>query len=148
MTYSTPSSSLVLPSQPLRSLPLHFSAACLTGALATDIAYWQTAEMVWANFSAWLLTAGLVLGFIAAIAVLIDLTTGRLHLDGVGWLYILGNLAVFVVALFNAFIHSRDAWTSVVPIGLTLSAVAVILMVINAVMGRLLQRQRSKVYVS
>jgi hypothetical protein len=31
-----------------------------TGALFSDMAYWKTAEMMWADFSAWLLFAGLV----------------------------------------------------------------------------------------
>jgi len=35
--------------------------ACFVGALLTDITYWQTAEMMWANFSAWLITFGLIL---------------------------------------------------------------------------------------
>jgi len=82
------------------------------------------------------------------VAAVIDLATGGPRLGGVGWLYILGNVAVFVVALFNAFIHSRDAWTSVVPTGVRLSAVTFVLMVINAVLGRVVQRQRFKAYVS
>lgn len=148
MTYSNPPSSIIASNQPLRSIPLHFSAACLAGALATDIAYWQTAEMMWTNFSAWLLTAGLIFGGLAAIAGIIDLATGRLSLGrSVGWFYVLGNIAVFGVALFNAFIHSRDAWTSVVPTGLTLSIVTLILMVINSVLGHVVLRQRFEVYV-
>lgn len=143
MTYSTPSSSILIYPQPLRSIPLHFSAACFAGTLATDIAYWQTAEMMWTNFSAWLLTAGLLLGGLAAIAGVVDLFTGRLPLRrGAGWIYVLGNIAVFILSLFNAFVHTRDAWTSVVPTGLTLSAVVVVLMVINAVLGRMVQHQR------
>ncbi|MBY5357906.1 DUF2231 domain-containing protein [Rhizobium leguminosarum] len=142
MTYPTPSSRVLIYSHPFRAVPLHFSAACFVGALATDIAYWRTAEMMWTNFSSWLLAAGLLLGGIAAIGGIADFATGRLPLRaGIGLLYALGNLAVFVLALFNAFVHSRDAWTSVVPTGLTLSAVTVVVIVINAVLGRMVQRQ-------
>jgi uncharacterized membrane protein len=142
MTYPNPSSRIIIYSQPLRAVPLHFSAACFVGALATDITYWRTAEMMWTNFSSWLLTAGLLLGAIAAIGGIADVVTGRLSLGrGIGLLYTLGNLAVFVLALFNAFVHSRDAWTSVVPTGLTVSIVAVVVMVINAVLGRMVQRR-------
>ena len=35
-----------------------FPIACFVGTLLTDIAYWRTAEMMWADFSAWLLTVG------------------------------------------------------------------------------------------
>jgi len=143
MTYTTTRSYVAIVAPPLRSVPLHFSAACLVGALLTDIAYWRTAEMMWTNFSSWLLTFGLLLGALAAIAVLIDIFSGRLLLGGLGWLYIIDNIAVFVVSLFNAFIHSRDAWTSVVPTGLTLSIVAALLIVINACLGWAILRQRT-----
>ncbi len=142
MTYST-IPSLAIQAPPLRSVPLHFSAACFLGTLLTDITYWQTAEMMWTNFSAWLLTFGLLFGGLAMLASLVDLFTGRLPVrGGLGWLYVVGNLAAFVVSLFNAFIHSRDAWTSVVPTGLTLSVVAVIMILINACLGWALLRQR------
>lgn len=143
MTYTSTRSYVSTAAPLLRSVPLHFSAACLIGALLTDITYWQTAEMMWTNFSAWLLTFGLLLGGLAAIATLIDIFVGRLPLrGGLGWLYVIGNLAAFVVALFNAFIHSRDAWTSVVPTGLTLSIVTTVLIVINACLGWAVLRQR------
>ncbi|MBB3659272.1 putative membrane protein [Rhizobium sp. BK650] len=143
MTYSNTRSYLPIAAPPLRSVPLHFSAACFIGALLTDITYWKTAEMMWTNFSAWLLTSGLVLGGLAAIAALVDLFVGRLPLRGAtNWLYVVGNIAAFVVSLFNAFIHSRDAWSSVVPTGLILSMVATVLIVINACLGWTILRQR------
>jgi len=37
-----------------------------------------------------------------------------------------------VLALFNNFVHSRDAWTSVMPMGLALSAMTVLAMLITA----------------
>jgi uncharacterized membrane protein len=37
-----------------------------------------------------------------------------------------------VIALFNNFVHSRDAWTSVVPVGLELSALTVFVMLVTA----------------
>lgn len=127
---------------PFRSVPLHFAAACFFGALITDIAYWVSAEMTWANFSAWLLTAGLALSCLAGIALLADIFVGTLQLPrGIVVIYLIGNVAVFITALFNTFIHSRDAWTSVVPSGLALSAATVVLMVAVAISGFLLQRR-------
>ncbi|MDB5595781.1 MAG: Membrane protein, partial [Hyphomicrobiales bacterium] len=35
---------------------------CFAGALATDVVYQQTSEIQWANFSAWFLAFGMVLG--------------------------------------------------------------------------------------
>ncbi len=49
-----------------------FPIVCFIGALVTDIAYWRTAEIMWADISAWLLLAGLIMGRLAGIAGLID----------------------------------------------------------------------------
>jgi uncharacterized membrane protein len=58
----------------------------------------------------------------------------------VGWLYVAGSLLVFAIAVFNSFVHSRDAWTSVMPLGLALSAVTVVLMVVVALLGARVRR--------
>jgi uncharacterized membrane protein len=55
----------------------------------------------------------------------------------------LGNVVVLVLSLFNARIHCRDAWTSVVPSGLILSAVVVLILPITGWLGwTLVERQR------
>lgn len=126
----------------LRSIPLHFSAACFIGALITDIAYWQTAEMTWANFSAWLLAAGLVTGGVALLAGLLDLARGRFRFAGLASvLYVLGGIAVFAISFLNALVHSRDAWTSVVPLGLALSIVAFVFIVVVSICGSITERR-------
>jgi uncharacterized membrane protein len=38
----------------------------------TDIAYWQTATVLWASMSAWLLVIGLIVSVFATAAGLID----------------------------------------------------------------------------
>lgn len=113
-----------------------FPIACFVGTLATDIAYWQTAEMQWANFSAWLLFAGLIMGGLAAIAGLIDFLANRqIRSLPCAWFHMVGNVVVMLLALFNAFVHSRDAWTSVVPTGLVLSALTVLVMLFTGWLG-------------
>jgi uncharacterized membrane protein len=47
----------------------------------------------------------------------------------------LGGLVVLALALLNNFVHSRDAWTSVVPEGLALSAITVIAIGVTAWLG-------------
>lgn len=121
---------------PIYNLLISFPIACFTGTLAADIAYWQTAEMTWANFSAWMLAVGLVFGVLAWFAGLIDiLAHPLLRRMGRAWLQLLGYAVVLVVAFFNTLIHTRDAWTSVVPTGLALSAIVVILMLFNGWLG-------------
>ena len=40
----------------------------------------------------------------------------------------IGNVVALVLAIVNMFVHSRDAWTSVVPTGLILSAATVVIL--------------------
>ncbi|RUW60557.1 DUF2231 domain-containing protein [Mesorhizobium sp. M7A.F.Ca.US.008.03.1.1] len=127
---------LVAARRPFHKTPMAVANACFVGTLLTDVAYWRSAEMMWADFSAWLLLAGLVVGVLAVLAALVDLFTGRLSGEtGRVWPYLLGSLVVLVVSLFNALVHSRDAWTSVVPTGLILSAVAVIVILLLGLLG-------------
>jgi len=45
--------------------------------------------------------------------------------------------------LINAFVHSRDAWSSVVPQGILLSAVSTILLLIAGARGWSLAKSRA-----
>ena len=113
-----------------------FPIVCFVGTLVTDIAYYATAEMMWADFSAWLVSIGVVTGVLAAIAGLIDLLGNRLiRSQAPAWPHALGNLLVLVLATLNALVHSRDAWTSVVPTGLILSAIVVLILPVTGWLG-------------
>lgn len=125
----------VVTRRPPRQTLMIVANVCFIGTLLTDLNYWRTAEMMWTNFSAWLLFAGLVMGVLAVIAALIDFFSGRLSRErGPVWPYLLGSLVVLVLSFFNSLVHSRDAWTSVVPTGLTLSAVTVIVLLVTGLM--------------
>ena len=112
----------------------------LIAAFGTDYTYYTTALWQWANFSAWLITAGLIVTLVAVILLLIDFATGRAGRLNAGSFILVA--AATLLSLVNAFVHSRDAWTSVVPQGILLSAVSSILLVIagargwNLAMGR------------
>jgi len=123
--------------RPTHPALLHVAAAALAGSLLTDIAYWRSAEMMWANFSAWLVSAGTLVGLVAVLVGLFDWMTGRLRGIGpAGRWRLLGYLLAWVLAVVNAFVHTRDGWTSVVPWGLTLSAITVLLIIVSGVLGR------------
>jgi uncharacterized membrane protein len=109
-----------------------FPIACFVGTLFTDLAYWQSANMQWANMSAWLLTIGLLVSVLAIIAGLIDFLGDRRIRDlQPAWIHAAGNMLALIVAVFNVFIHSRDAYTSVVPTGLILSAITVLILLVT-----------------
>ena len=113
-----------------------FPIACFTCALVTDIAYVQTTRMMWADFSDWLLAIGMAGGVAAALVGLVSLALHRRRENARAvWPVAIGTLLVLVVALFNNLVHSRDAWTSVIPTGLALSALTVLLMVATALVA-------------
>ena len=110
-----------------------FPIACFTCALVTDIAYVQTTNVLWADFSAWLLAVGMAGGVVAAITGFVSLLADRRNrTQRFPWPIVIGSLLVLVLALFNNLVHSRDAWTSVMPTGLALSAVTVLVMLATA----------------
>jgi uncharacterized membrane protein len=110
--------------------------ACFVGTLLSDLMYWESASMQWANFCAWLVTIGVIVGWLAAIAGAIDFSANRvIRAQPPAWPHLIGNLVVLILATFNMLIHSRDAWTSVVPTGLILSAIVVALLLFTGWMG-------------
>lgn len=131
-----PRSTASIAGHPLHAMLVPFPIACFVGALATDIAYAMTANMQWANMSAWLLAAGLVMALFAVLAGITDFLGDRRIRDlRVAWIHGGGNAVALVIAILNAFVHSRDAYTSVVPTGLILSALTVAILLVTGWLG-------------
>jgi uncharacterized membrane protein len=120
-----------------------FSAAYFTGALVTDLVYWQMPAVLWERFSIWLISAGLVLSGLAAVAYVIDLVTGR-KIDRPAVPRVVGYALAVLLSLINAFVHSRDGYTAVVPTGLTLSVLVIVVLLLTARVGTALAN-RSRV---
>lgn len=112
---------------PIYSALLPIPIVCFIGALLTDITYSGAPDMMWLDFSTWLLLAGLIGGGFAGLILLIELVRAGSGRRGLLAVHFLLLFAAWVVEIFNSFIHTRDGWTAVVPIGLTLSVIAVVL---------------------
>ena len=131
----------IVPKATLHGVPIHamlvpFPIVCFTGALLTDIAYANTANIQWANFSQWLIAFGTLFAGLAAVFGLIDFFFGnRTDRPTIGWVHMIANFVLFAVALINNFVHARDGWTSVVPTGLTLSVITVLLLLVSGHLG-------------
>lgn len=131
-----PRSTAQIAKHPLHPMLVPVPIVCFIGALLTDIMYCVTAEMMWADFSAWLLVVGVIIGVLAAIAGLIDLlSSAAIRSLTPAWPHALGNVAVLLLAVFNALIHTRDAWTSVIPTGLVLSIITVLILPVTGWLG-------------
>jgi uncharacterized membrane protein len=108
----------------LNPIPFGFFVA----ALIFDILYARTAELLWGKGAAWLITFGLLFAVVPRLLNLAQvwITSRRtaLRTDKLDfWL----NLLAIVAAIFNAFVHSRDAY-AVVPAGVWLSICTVVLL--------------------
>lgn len=109
-----------------------FPLTCFVGAFVTDIAYSRSAQMQWANFSVWLIAAGVAMGVVAALVGIVDALVTRRKRRRLSARHNLLTIFTFVFAIINGFIHSRDAWTSVVPTGLILSAITAMLVIVTS----------------
>lgn len=108
----------------LNPIPFGFFVA----ALIFDITYARTGEILWMKGAAWLIVFGLLFAVIPRLVNLarVWITSRRtaVRADRIDfWL----NLVAIIVAIVNAFVHSRDAY-AVIPAGVWLSACTVILL--------------------
>jgi uncharacterized membrane protein len=127
-----PRSTVSVAGHPLHPMLVPIPIACFVLTFFTDLAYWKTANMQWANMSAWLLTVGLIVAMFAVIAGLIDvLGERRIRALRPLWIHAVGNAIALVLSILNAFVHSRDAYTSVVPTGLILSGLVVLILLVT-----------------
>lgn len=107
---------------PLHAILLAFPMALFASALVTDVAYLQTAEVQWTNFSSWLIAGGLVFAGLVLVWALVSLALGFRSPDRLRHIIYAGLLAALVMfGLINAFQHSHDGWSSVGTVGLVLS---------------------------
>jgi uncharacterized membrane protein len=133
---ATPRATATIAGHPLHAMLVPIPLTCFIGTFVTDLAYWASANMQWANMSVWLLTAGLIVSVLAALTGLIDFAGDRRIRDiTAAWIHGGGNALALIICLFNVFIHSRDAYTSVVPTGLILSGIVVLILIVTAWLG-------------
>ena len=76
------------------------------------------------------------MGALAAATGMIDyFGDRRVRAQRPATLHMLLNVTAYVLELFNIFVHSRDAYTSVVPTGLILSAITVLILLVSSWLG-------------
>ncbi len=115
--------------QLLNPIPL----GCFVAAWIFDIIYVYSVEQFWTQGASWLIVFGLLIAVVPRLINLFQVWVGRAPLRAGAyrtdfWL----NLLAVVLAIFNAFIHSRDGY-AVVPLGAILSTLTVLLLLIGNV---------------
>jgi uncharacterized membrane protein len=114
--------------RPIYLLLFPIPVVCFLAALVTDVVYASSAYLMWLHFSEWLIAAGLAIGALAALALLIEFFASRaIRTGGFGWAHLVLFYAALAVELCNALVHTIDGWTAVVPTGMTLSIVGALL---------------------
>lgn len=102
------------------------------GALIFDITYMNSSQILWQKSASWLITLGLLFAIIPRLINLVQVWSGpdypgrrmqRLSF----WL----NVLAIIAAIFNAFVHSRDAY-GIVPENVVLSLITVICLALGA----------------
>jgi uncharacterized membrane protein len=106
---------------------------CFVAAMIFDIIYFDNGVVLWNKAAAWLVVFGLLF---AVVPRLLNLTrvwiTARETSSWSDRLDFWLNLFAIIVALINAFVHSRDAY-AVEPSGVWLSVCTVLLLSIGHV---------------
>lgn len=125
-TTSGPSRVAIALYELLNPLPLGF----FTAAWIFDILYLKSFQIMWTDAASWLIAIGLVLAIVPRLINLVQvwftqrpLATAAVKIHF--WLWLLA----IVLTIFNAFVHSRDAY-AVVPLGVILSTAVVALLLI------------------
>jgi uncharacterized membrane protein len=118
---------------PLHAVLLAGTVPLFLGAALSDAAYASSYEIQWSNFASWLIVGGLAFAGIALIFAAVDLCRANRRARGIA-LYAMVLLITWIVGLFNALMHARDAWASM-PIGLVLSVIVVVLTCVATWLG-------------
>lgn len=119
---------------PLHAVLLAFPFPLFLGALLSDLAYWTTFQVQWANFSSWLIAGGLVVGAFALLWALVNLFRSGMAGKGRPAIYFVVLLAMWVLGFVNALVHAKDAWATM-PEGLYLSVITALFALVAAWIG-------------
>lgn len=122
------------PLHPLHAILLAFAFPLFLGALLSDIGYWATYHVQWANFSSWLIAGGLFMSAFAVLWSLVNLFRRGPAGKGRLMIYFIVLLVMWGLGLVNALVHAKDAWASM-PAGLYLSVVTTALALVASWVG-------------
>lgn len=113
---------------PIHLILAAFPLVCFVGTLASDLAYAVTKDILWGDFSDWLVSVGVIISVFVVIAGLIDMIGGRrARAPSRIWLHAIGTILALALAVLDALVHTRDAYGQL-PQGLILSLLVVLIL--------------------
>ena len=148
MATRNPVSTANVMGHPLHPILITLPIGLFVATLLFDVVFWQTGTEMWATASLWLLGAGLIAAALAAVTGLIDFTgDARIRQLNDAWHHAIGNVILVLIQVFSFYQRYRYGTSAVVPLGLSLSLVAVLLMLFTGWKGgELVFRHRVAVY--
>lgn len=137
-------STAAIADHPVHPMLIPFPIAFLVGAFAADLAFWGTADVFWTRVAVWLVGAGLVTGVLAAAVGFVDfITIERARSHTAGWIHLIGNVIVLVLAFITLLLRVDDVEGAVLPWGVLLTGcITVGLMVSGWYGGELAYRHK------
>ncbi|MCK8515652.1 DUF2231 domain-containing protein [Methylonatrum kenyense] len=121
---------------PLHPMLIHFPVAALLMLVATDLAYWWTADPFWARAGLWLAGVGALGGWISGAAGLIDLVTVRqVRRLITAWCHSIIAVMLLSLASLNWLLRLGQPVEAVLPWGLLLSLLTAGLMSLAGYLG-------------
>jgi len=131
-----PASTANVAGHPLHPILITLPIGLFVGVLLFDLVYWQTGNETFATGALWLLGAGILGAALAAITGIVDfLGDGRIRNLSDAWQHAIGNVIMVLLQLFSFYERYRYGTSAVVPLGLSLSFIAVILMLFTGWKG-------------
>jgi uncharacterized membrane protein len=131
-----PKSTAQIAGHPIHPMLIPFPIAFFVGTFVCDLVFWQTANPSWANATPWLLGAGLVMAALAAVVGVIDVFGDQqIRQLSTAWWHAGANVLVVLIELYNLFIRYQSGSAAIVSTGLTLSLIAVLLLLFSGWKG-------------
>jgi uncharacterized membrane protein len=131
-----PKSTFSIAGHPIHPMLIPFPVAFFAGTLVVDVVHSQSDDPFWAAASVWLLSAGLVMAALAAIAGLIDfMGDRRIRQIKDAWIHMTGNVVLVLIEVINLWRRVVDGPDFILPLGLVLSVISTGLLLFNGWKG-------------
>jgi uncharacterized membrane protein len=133
---NNPRSTASIAGHPVHPMLVPFPIAFFVGAFVTDLIFWHIGAPFWSAASFWLLSAGLVMAALAALAGLIDfLSEPKIRLLEDAWWHAGGNVLAVLISLYNWYWRYSSGEAAIVPRGLILSLIVVLILLFTGWKG-------------